>query len=413
LFSWRLNASFCKSTCRYRFAGLIHSPENDIFTAIRIGRIEANTTTGGRSMLHRPGGNQRTLSSLSKVAKHYGLAVLGTSLLIVLMAAGGPAAAQRVVGFAEARSRGAGFEVIENPNNCIVKFLPDPAGQASGIVEIDCGNSGVDSHVKVRLFSRYFLNSPWKVTTVEFVPPPPEVSIIHRPIDDNLLTELEVSVFARGRAVRKMTITASPGLLQTPICPREGFLPTAYRNMMGAQELGWDKSFKVRWEAGSQNNPARRCHDSFDNGRTPAESVVPVLNCSRRLNGAQASFDMFEGLTLNTPWVVDTASVAPFQLGASSNATALTVPAAGSNAIFTRVRLGVTRGQQARAAVSIRIKPVLADPLPNCLRIGPAGPPVCSTTADCPQTRGGGPLGGFVFGPSKCSAACGNRCVNL
>ena len=62
-------------------------------------------------------------------------------------------------------------------------------------------------------------------------------------------------------------------------------------------------AFRVIWEDVSRINPLRRCPVSFDDGRTPTESVAAVLNCTtRRLSKAQASFDMFNEIKLNPPW---------------------------------------------------------------------------------------------------------------
>ena len=68
-------------------------------------------------------------------------------------------------------------------------------------------------------------------------------------------------------------------------------------------------TFRVIWEDVSFDNPFRQCPVSFDDGRTPTESVAAVLNCTTRRSKAQASFDMFNEIKLNPPWVVDTATV--------------------------------------------------------------------------------------------------------
>ena len=149
------------------------------------------------------------------------------------------------------------------------------------------------------------------------------------------------------------------------------------------------------WEDVSFDNPFRQCPVSFDDGRTPTESVAAVLNCTTRRSKAQASFDMFNEIKLNPPWVVDVATVTEFQATTPMSTTTLTKPAAGDNTLTTRVRLKAKANEETRAAVSIRIKPLIPDPLPKCFQSGPS---FCTRVADCPSNA--------IF-----TTACGSRCV--
>jgi hypothetical protein len=158
-------------------------------------------------------------------------------------------------------------------------------------------------------------------------------------------------------------------------------------------------TFRVIWEDVSFDNPFRQCPVSFDDGRTPTESVAAVLNCTTRRSKAQASFDMFNEIKLNPPWVVDVATVTEFQVTTAMSTTTMTLPAAGDNTLTTRVRLNAKAHEETRAAVSIRIKPLIPDPLPKCFQDGPS---FCTTSADCPHSAGIWPI---------CSLACGSRCV--
>jgi hypothetical protein len=155
------------------------------------------------------------------------------------------------------------------------------------------------------------------------------------------------------------------------------------------------EAFRVIWEDVSVDDPLRQCPVSFDDGRTPTESVAAVLNCTRRLSKAQASFDMFNEIKLNPPWVVDTATVTEFQATTPMSTSTMTLPAAGDNTLTTRVRLKAKAHEETRAAVSIRIKPAFLDPLPKCIQSGPS---FCTTVTGCPSN-------------AICSAACGSRCV--
>ena len=152
----------------------------------------------------------------------------------------------------------------------------------------------------------------------------------------------------------------------------------------GVEARTGDEHDGVQGDLGGRfgDDPLRQCPVSFDDGRTPTESVAAVLNCTtRRLSKAQASFDMFNEIKLNPPWVVDVATVTEFQATTPNSTTTLTKPAAGANTITTRVRLKAKANEQTRAAVSIRIKPVFPDPLPKCIQSGPS---FCTTSYGLP-----------------------------
>jgi hypothetical protein len=365
--------------------------------------------------------------------------VLGIiSPLIVAIAAALPAAAQlqtRVITFAEAQDHGAVFEIIDNPHNCTVRFLPDPVGQASIIVSNDCTNVGgnIGFLIQVRLFSRILLNPPWTVGEVTF-PSPTEVARIRVPPTGTRNLWTEIRIFMRAgmtsqtavvlKAVRSVPIAVCPrgtGVFvcatnadcgtgrscdrtcHTCLAPTSQPLTSRVITVGEIRNSGYDP-IRVIWEDFSRNNPSRRCPTSFDNGRTASESGAAVLNCSAstRWSGARAAFDLFQGVTLNAPWEVESANVASFQVGSSSSATPLTVPIPGSNSLFTRIRFDSAARQQARAAVSISIVPRMTDRLPSCTQtVGQQPLFVCSADEDCPTD----PI------KSVCSVSCGNRCV--
>ena len=365
------------------------------------------------------------------------------SLLIVVLSAALPATAQtiRVIDFGDAKDHGAVFETIENTSNCLVNFRSDPAGQASGIVEIDCTSIDSNADVTVRLFSRILFNSPWVVSDVTFARA--EIAVLRIPATGtrNLWTEIKIS--APGREVTRAAVTLTGKIDSVPvaICPRHGVAacttnadcgggsicsPSCHTCLRAATEpasprvitvaeiarAGYN-TYKTIWETFSRDNPFRRCPTSFVDGPTPDLSGSMHLNCVGSGNkltragwsGAQASFDLFPGAALNPPWVVDSASITPFAGFDDSSVPpdVFITPAPGSRSLATRLRLIAQPHQQVIAAVSIRIKPNSPDPLPNCKN--PVGLPalfVCSADEDCPS---GGPK------PALCSVACGNRCM--
>jgi hypothetical protein len=380
------------------------------------------------------------------------------SFLMIVMATGLPAeAADRLIKFEEAMERGAVFETVSNPANCDVRFRPDLTNQASGIVSVDCALSNVSGrhNITVRLFARMVLPGAWVIAQAEIrdVDGPPVEFVFRRPDvgTRNLWIEVPIPVQERDRRLVAVTLTVKPGVVAKPFCPKSGSAYTCSANadcdrnhtcdetcricvpsprtepavprvitLAEMRDLGFgtpnypatgfaSAMFRFIWEGNSQNNPANRCPSSFDNGRTSAESIAINLNCTslgRRLNGAQASFDMFKGAALNSPWEVESASVTPFDTGKNSTVEEVTTPQPGSGNAFTRVRLNASRGQEARAAVSIRIRPVLPNPLAECALANPIPLPaafVCSVDRDCPVAGDGK--------PRICSVLCGNRCI--
>ncbi len=354
------------------------------------------------------GSNQWTLCSLGTITSHCRYAVLSIiSLLLVVTAGSLPAVAQQshVITFSEAASGGAVFDTIENRGNCPVTFPPDTTGELSGIIKVDCTHSDNPGHniVVVRLFSRMLLVDPWVISRVE----------INRPGGGgdgnirlpalgtrNLWTELRMVVQGGESSQLTVVLAADPGLVEKAVCPapphpltiacfsnqdcrsgtschscgacmtstREPGMPRIL-TVGEMRDAGWGSTLKIIWEGGSRNNALLRCPTSFDNGRTAAESVATVLSCSKRLSGAQASFDMFKDYQLVGRWTVDSVTVTPFQTGSSSSVNSnLTLPAPGSTSVYTRVRLNAAAHQQARAAISIRITPNNPPPLPDCRR---------------------------------------------
>jgi hypothetical protein len=395
--------------------------------------------------------NQRTLPPFDKITTHCRRAVLGIiSPLIAMTVAGMPATADELqhVGLAEAHAHGASFEIIANPNNCPVQFLPDHPSFASFAVNVDCTQQPHLSHntVTVRAFDKMLLNEPWVVAQADVIGS--GVQIRHQPTLGTRHLMFEFDVDARGgldqiAAWVFLKVSASaPATVTKPICPSTSIIvphgtahqfscssdadcqadnfcqmpcgfcdkspftePPMARTVTVAEmrALGFGveprtgnehEAFRVIWEDVSVDNPFRQCPVSFDDGRTPTESVAAVLNCTRRQSKAQASFDMFNEIKLNPPWVVDVVTVAEFQATTSNSTMTLTKPAAGDNTLTTRVRLKAKAHEQTRAAVSIRIKP-FPDPLPKCFQSGPS---FCTTVTGCPSN-------------AICSAACGSRCV--
>jgi hypothetical protein len=299
--------------------------------------------------------------------------------------------------------------------------------------------------VTVRAFDRMLLNEPWVVTQAavfaEQVRHQPTLGARHLMFEFDIdatggLNQISAWVFLKVSASAPATVTK-------PICPSTSIIvphgtahqfscsldadcqsdnfcqmprgfcdtspftePPMARTVTVAEmwALGFGveprtgnehATFRVIWEDVSVDNPFRQCPVSFDDGRTPTESVAAVLNCTtRRLSKAQASFDMFNEIKLNPPWVVDFVTVTEFQATTVNSTMTLTKPVAGDNTLTTRVRLKAKANEQTRAAVSIRIKPAIPDPLP-CFQSGPS---FCTRVADCPSN-------------AICSAACGSRCV--
>jgi hypothetical protein len=398
--------------------------------------------------------NQRTLPPFNKITTHCRRTVLGIiSPLIAMTVAGMPATAEdlRVIGLADAQAHCTSFEIIANPNNCPVQFLPDHPGFASFAVNVDCTQQPHLSHniVTVRAFNKMLLNEPWVVAQAIVLGS--GVQIRQQPTLGSRHLTITFDVDARGGvneiaawAFLKVSASASlPATVTKPICPSTSIIvphgtahqfscssdadcdannvcqmpcgfcdrspftePPMARTVTVAEmrDLGFGveprtgnehATFRVIWEDVSVDDPLRQCPVSFDNGRTPTESVAAVLNCTTRLSKAQASFDMFNEIKLNPPWVVDVATVTEFQATTANSTTTLTKPAAGDNTLTTRVRLKAKAHEQTRAAVSIRIKPAFLDPLPKCIQSGPS---FCTTVTGCPSN-------------AICRAACGSRCV--
>jgi hypothetical protein len=388
--------------------------------------------------------NQRTLPPFDKITTHCRRAFFGIiSPLIVMTVAGMPAMAQQfqLIGFAEAQAHGVLFEIIANPDNCPVQFQPEPTGNASFVVSVDSTQKPHLSRntVTVRAFNKMLLNEPWVVAQA-VVQGPPDLQIRHQPEFGTRHLMIEFDIVALGGFIAPAFVflkVSAAGTVTKPICPSTfictrdsdceahtfcqmpcGFCaaspftePPMARTVtlaemralsfgVAARTGNKHATFRVIWEDVSFNNPFRQCPVSFDDGRTPTESVAAVLNCTtNHRSKAQASFDMFNEIKLNPPWVVDTATVEEFQATTPMSTTILTKPAAGDNTLTTRVRLKAKASEETRAAVSIRIKPVFPDPLPKCFQDGPS---FCTTSADCPHS--------VVVWPI-CSAACGSRCV--
>jgi hypothetical protein len=290
--------------------------------------------------------------------------------------------------------------------------------------------------VTVRAFDKMLLNEPWVVAQADVLGIGAQIR--HQPTlgTRHLMFEFDVDatggldqiaawVFLKVSAPLPLTVT-KPICPSTFLCTRNsdceagtscqmpcGFCdaspftePPRVRmvTLADMRELGFGvaartgdehATFRVIWEDVSFDNPFGQCPVSFDDGRNPqTESVAAVLNCTRRPSKAQASFDMFNEIKLNPPWVVDIVTVTEFQATTVNSTMTQTKPAAGDNTLTTRVRLKAKAHEETRAAVSIRIKP-FPDPLPKCFQSGPS---FCTTVTGCPSN-------------AICSAACGSRCV--
>ena len=345
--------------------------------------------------------NQRTLPSFDKITAHCRRAVFGIiSPLIAMTVAGMPATAQQfqLIGLAEAQAHGASFEIITNPDNCAVQFQPDTTGNASFFVIVDCTQLPHLSHhgVTVRAFDKMLLNEPWVVAQAVVQ----GVQIRQQPILGSRHLTITFDIDGLGGVILEVPVflkVSAAGTVTKPICPStfictrdsdceahtfcqmpcgfcdaSPFTETPMARTVTLAEMralsfgvaartgNKHATFRVIWEDVSFDNPFRQCPVSFDDGRTPTESVA-VLNCTTRRSKAQASFDMFNEIKLNPPWVVDTATVEEFQATTPMSTTTLALPAAGASTITTRVRLNAKAHEQTRAAVSIRIKPVFLD----------------------------------------------------
>ena len=400
----------------------------------------------------------RLQSRLAKAAVHCRHIILGIgALLAAVMAAAPPAAAiDRVITFDEARSNGAVFETINNPNNCIVSFLPaGNLAEVSGVVSADCTSATSPNPLVVRLFSGIVLNPGWIVSELR-LPVAPIGHAIRRPNEGGRDPRIDVGIFVRAGQSSQVPVTlvVKAGQADKPICPgptgRSGvftcengdcqdgsfcsmpcgfctktpFTERAASRVLTIGEMrdlgyptpkypppwsGTDRdAFRIIWAAPG------RCKASWDNGRNANESLAVTLNCSGfgyRHIAATATFQMFSagfpswntmGIALNPPWRVESATVTQFESTGGSSASQLNLPVTNDIDLFTRVKLDAKTGKEARAAVTIRIAPSIGPPLPDCSQTR-ATPALCSMDEDC--------TGGTTARPDRCTLACGNRCM--
>jgi hypothetical protein len=256
--------------------------------------------------------NQRTLPPFDKITTHCRRAVLGIiSPLIAMTVAGMPATAEelQLIGLADAQAHGTSFEIIANPNNCPVQFLPDHPGFASFAVKVDCTQQPHLSHntVTVRAFDRQLLNEPWVVAQAIVlgsgvqISQQPTLGSRHLTITFDVdatggLDQIAAWVFLKVSAPLPLAVT-KPICPSTFLCTRNsdceagtscqmpcGFCdaspftePPMVRmvTLADMRELGFGvaartgnehATFRVIWEDVSVDNPFRQCPVSFDDG---------------------------------------------------------------------------------------------------------------------------------------------------
>jgi hypothetical protein len=178
-------------------------------------------------MMSHQSRNQRTSLPFDKITAHCGRAVLGIiSALIAMTVAGMPATAQefQLIRFAEAQAHGASFEIIANPSNCPVHFGPEPTGNASFVVRVDCTQQPHLSHnaVTVRAFDKMLLNEPWVVA--QAVVQSSGVQIRHEPTlgTRHLMIEFDIDGLGGGFEIAFvfLKVSAPPYCHQTNMSER-------------------------------------------------------------------------------------------------------------------------------------------------------------------------------------------------